>query len=277
MRMMRLFRGLAPLVMVVGLTFSGCQDGKFNAFSLDDDRKLGRDLSAQIDNDPQQYPVVPREGVWVPVYEGLERVRDQIKQSGQLKHADDFEWKVYVIDQETLNAFCAPGGYIYFYTGLLKYLDSWDQVAGVMGHEMAHADMRHSTSQLTKRYGMDLLVQVVLGLSNAYLPGMAADLAGVAVQGGNALAALKFSRNDESEADACSVSYLYHTEYDARGVAGFFEKMESEGSGQPPEFMSTHPSHEHRIDDIHKKWKDLGGKEGMTFAAEYQVYKNNIP
>ncbi|PIE83983.1 MAG: peptidase M48 [Bacteroidia bacterium] len=276
MRIVSHIRMLLPLLLLVA-GFSGCQDGKFNTFSLDDDKKLGQNLAKQISDDPKQYPVVKREGEWVPVYEGLEEVRDAILASGQLKHAKDFAWEVHVIDQDTRNAFCAPGGYIYFYTGLLKYLDSWDQVAGVMGHEMAHADQRHSTSQLTQRYGLDMLVQVVTGLSNAKLPGMAADLAGLAAKGGSQLAALKFSRKDESEADECSVKYLYHTKYDARGVAGFFEKMEAEKAEQRPEFISTHPSHESRVDDVKKLWKEMGAKEGEPLAAEYKKYKDNIP
>ena len=66
-------------------------------------------------------------------------------------------------DDKTLNAFCTPGGFIYVYTGLIKFLDSEDQLAGVMGHEIAHAALRHSTRQMTKVYGVQTLLQVATG------------------------------------------------------------------------------------------------------------------
>ena len=62
-------------------------------------------------------------------------------------------------DDSTLNAFCTPGGYIYIYTGILKFLDSEDEFAGVLGHEIAHADLRHSTRQMTKQYGVQILLR----------------------------------------------------------------------------------------------------------------------
>jgi len=76
------------------------------------------------------------------------------------KHKDDFAWQVKIIDDpETLNAFATPGGYIYVYTGLIKFLDTEDQLAGVMGHEIAHADLRHSTRQMTSSYGVSYRTQ----------------------------------------------------------------------------------------------------------------------
>ena len=94
---------------------------------------------------------------------------------------------------------------------------------------------RHSTQQMTKAYGLQVLLSVVLGENPALLAQMAADLAA-------GVASLAFSRDDEYESDEYSVKYLYETSYDARGVAGFFEKMDR--SPQPPEFLSTHPNPE---------------------------------
>lgn len=264
------------VVLCVGFFSAGCEDGKINVFSLQDDKELGYKLSLEIDGNAEKYPPLPRDQYGF-VYERLERIRDAILASGEVKHAEDFEWKITVLNSETLNAFCAPGGYIYFYTGLLKYLDNEAEVAGVLGHEMAHAANRHSTHQMTKKYGLDFLLQLVTGVAQAKLGEIAAELAGKGAQLGGAFAVLQFSRADETEADECSVRYLARTQYDARGVAGFFSKMESDGSAQPPEFLSTHPSHENRIAEIEKVWEKLGRPEGKIFESEYQDFKSKLP
>jgi predicted Zn-dependent protease len=180
-----------------------------------------------------------------------------------------FDWKVDIIRNDSvLNAFCAPGGYICVYTGIIKFLDNEAEFAGVMGHEMAHADRRHSTDQLTKAYGLQLLLGIILGNNQSQLAQIAADLAaGVAM--------LAFSRSAENQADEYSVKYLYNTAYDATGVKGFFEKIE--GSSQPPEFLSTHPSPDNRYDHILKVWQDLGGKSGGIFEESYNQFKSMLP
>jgi len=137
-----------------------------------------------------------------------------------------------------------------------------------MGHEMSHAARRHSTEQLTKAYGLTILINIVLGQNPSMLAEIAADLAA-------GLTALAFSRNDEYEADEYSVKYLYETAYDARGVAGFFEKME--GSPQPPEFLSTHPNPGNRVEAINEVWMNLGGKQGQLFPERYMEFKNSLP
>ena len=97
---------------------------------------------------------------------------------------------------------------------------------------------------------------------------IAADLASGA-------AILAFSRDDEYESDESSVQYLYQTSYDARGVAGFFEKM---GDASPvPVFMSTHPSPENRIEKINEEWLSLGGEPGNTYESSLQDFKNSLP
>ena len=81
---------------------------------------------------------------------------------GKVDFKDEFDWRLRIIhDDSTLNAFCTPGGYIYIYTGILKFLDSEDEFAGVLAHEIGHADMRHSTRQMTKLFGVQLLLDVL--------------------------------------------------------------------------------------------------------------------
>jgi beta-barrel assembly-enhancing protease len=200
-------------------------------------------------------------------YQHIRRIRDTILQSGLVEHRFDFSWDVKIINDTTLNAFCTPGGHIYFYKGLIKYLDNEAEFAGVMAHEMAHAALRHTTDQLTRTYGITTLLSIIFGKD----PGLLAQV-------GAYLLTLKFSRTNENQADEYSVIYLYATSYDARGTAGFFEKLDQgQQGGMNVPFLSTHPSDASRIQRINDKWQSLGGKVGQTYDSRYQSFKSSIP
>ena len=135
-------------VALMGLT--ACGEGGINLFTLEDDVALGQQLSEEVNANPDVYGPVIDPATDPAPYDQLQRITDEILDSGMVEHRDDFVWALHIIDDdETLNAFAAPGGYIYVYSGLIEYLDSEDDFAGVMGHEIAHADRRHSTEQLT--------------------------------------------------------------------------------------------------------------------------------
>lgn len=262
-----LFGGLfLPLLM-----FCSAPGGGYNPlFSIEDDKALGQQLEQEIANSPQEYPILDR-GQYPSAYGYLERMRDEILSSGKVVYADKFEWNLYIIhDDETLNAFCAPGGYIYVYTGLIKYLDDASSLAGVLGHEMAHADERHSVNQMSKMYGLEILTQVALGENSSE-----------AVEISKALVGLKFSRGDETEADRRSVEYLCNTKYYHDGAANFFIKMQEAGMEQPPEFLSTHPSHENRIGEIQAYANEQTGcKDKLTEQENtqgYNAFKRMLP
>jgi len=254
---------IAPIVY-----FTSCDEGKLNFFTVDQDMEFGRQLDSAIMANPIEYPLLS-ETAYPQAYSKLRSIRNALIQTGHLRYGNTFEWKVKIIrDDNILNAFAAPGGYMYFYTGLIKFLDNEAQFAGVMAHEMAHADRRHSTEMLTKQYGLSLLVSIVLGEN----PTMLEEILGQLALGGTLL---KYSRDNEYEADEYAVKYLYSTTYHARELAGFFEKLH--GSPQPPEFLSTHPSPENRIQKIEEAWQRLGGKVGQLYVAQYQQFKNSLP
>ena len=164
-----------------------------------------------------------------------------------------------------MNAFCTPGGYIYVYTGILKFLDSEDQLAGVMGHEIAHADMRHSTRQMSKLYGVQILLDVLAGNRQAIKQVTAG------------LISLKFSRKHESEADAKSVEYLCPTTYNAAGGADFFQKIQELGGARVPEFLSTHPDPGDRIDHFHNEKTINGCKGEEKYETKYKQMVALLP
>jgi len=261
-------RSLALILIVLSAFMYSCNDGGgLNLFTIEDDKMLGLQLRDTIFANPNEYPVMA-EAVYPSQYAYIRGIVDEILASGKVKYADEFNWEIYLIDEpEVLNAFASPGGYMFVYSGLIKYLDQKDDLVGVIGHEMAHADRRHSTTQLTKTYGVATLLSVLLGEDNELISNVLTSLV-----------ALKFSRNDESDADEQSVIYLCETQYAANGAASFFEKLEEQGSINPPEFLSTHPSHDTRIADIHMAASDLSCD--TTFDSnlmDWQAFQASLP
>ncbi|MEO1655879.1 MAG: M48 family metalloprotease [Bacteroidota bacterium] len=262
---------LLVFIFILSVSASKAQFFKnFNVFSVDDDIKLGKQLRDEIANDPVTYPVLD-EKKYPEAYAILRGMTQKILDSGDLQYRDKFEWEVRIIHQDSvLNAFVTPGGYIYVYTGLIHYLDSEDHLAGVMGHEIAHADRRHSTRNMTKQYGLSVVLGVLLGRN----PGKLSEILGGLT--GN-LAGLKFNRDLEAEADAYSVQYLSKTDYQCNGAAGFFAKLLEEGNSQsPPQFLSTHPSSESRVEDINAQAREIGCSTESSFS-NYQKLKDSLP
>jgi len=235
--------------------------GGFNLFTVQQDIELGKQVSMEIEANKAEYPILDSASN-VAAYKYIYAIRDRILETGKVEHKDDFAWQVRIIDNDTtLNAFCTPGGYIYFYTGIIKYLENEAELAGVMGHEMGHADLRHSTRQMTKIYGVQLLINAALGQREA-LKQVTTGLIG-----------LKFSRNHETEADRISVDYLCGTKWPADGGAGFFEKIEAQGGGRTPEFLSTHPSPANRIENYHKWAEDSNCSGNDNGAMSYKEFQ----
>lgn len=272
MKMRKVKTGIWWVMVVLITTFNSCKDDSnnnnpgINLFTVQDDIELGAQVAAEIDSDPATYPILDS-ATYQDAYGHIYRITNTILNSGKIKYRDQFAWRVRIIEDDSiLNAFCTPGGYIYVYTGLIKYLDSEDELAGVIGHEIAHADERHSTEALTRQYGIEVLLAVVLGNDQ-----------GTLVQIAQGMLHLKYSRNNETESDLRSVDYLYETDYDARGVARFFEKIIASGGGGGPEFLSTHPSPENRVQAILDYWESLGGKTGERFELRYAEFKQTLP
>jgi predicted Zn-dependent protease len=162
--------------------------------------------------------------------------------------ATQWKWEVNLIGSPQLNAFCMPGGKIAFYYGILQKLQlSDDEVATIMGHETAHALREHARERMGKtaatRAGASLL-SALLGL------GQTGD---ALLNMGSQLVTLKFSRDDESEADIVGMDLAARAGYDPRAGISLWNKMIEASKGAPPQFMSTHPSGPTRIRDIEAK------------------------
>jgi beta-barrel assembly-enhancing protease len=232
-----------PLLFAL-VAFASCQsrDGDFTIFSPEEDLTLGTQMAAAIDADHENYPILAP-AKHPKLYKHLEGIRDKIL------------------------AFCTPGGFVYVYTGLIRYVESEDELAGIIGHEIAHGDLRHSTDQMTKTYGLKVVMGLLTGGDGELLTSLGINLLG-----------LKFSRSDEEEADEYAVKYLSDTDYNPKAFAGFFERMEKEGGSMGPlQFLSTHPNPENRVSKINEFWVLEGSKEGADHRKSFQKLKSLLP
>lgn len=253
----------------ISLFIFSCQskDGDYTLFTPEQDVQLGQRVVESIKADPLSFPLLDK-NKYPEAYRHLYRIRDEILSSDRLFYKDEFSWDIGIIHNDTIkNAFCTPGGFIFVYTGLIKFLETEDELAGVLGHEMAHADLRHSTDQMTRQYGIKLLVMLITG-------GEAAELTNI----GLGLLGLKFSRNHEREADEQSVIYLNDTGYDPKGFATFFQKLSDAGeTAGALQFLNTHPNPENRVKLIEDKWRELGSKKKKDSSGTFARLKRALP
>ncbi|MDE2401173.1 MAG: M48 family metallopeptidase [Burkholderiales bacterium] len=161
------------------------------------------------------------------------------------RRASQWQWEVNVLNSKEINAFCMPGGKIAFYTGILDQLKlTDDEVAMVMGHEMAHALREHARARMGKTAATKLganLLSSLLGLGNT---------GDALLNMGGQLLTLRFSREDESEADLVGMEIAARSGYDPRAGVTLWQKMAAASKGAPPQWLSTHPSGNSRIQDI---------------------------
>jgi len=179
-------------------------------------------------------------------------VEKYMSENGWAKELKGYEWEFNLIEEETVNAWAMPGGKVAFYTGIMPICKDEKGIAVVMGHEVAHAIANHGRERMSQgmaaQYGLASL-SVAFGQN----PSGTKDLLMQSIGAGTQLGMLKFSRKHESEADHLGIIFMAIAGYDPHEAPTFWERMAAEsGGGSPPEFMSTHPSHDTRISDLNK-------------------------
>lgn len=255
-------------ITVLTTVFISCdKDRGINLFSLKQDKEFGEMMDSTILADPNEYPVLSAAD-YPEAYTYMNNLMNTLLQSEKFKYADEFDWKITIINKDVMNAFAVPGGKLYFYTGLMKYLDDAASLAGVLGHEMAHVDLRHSTKTMTDVYGFSLLVSLLLGDNSSQLGQIAGQMA-------TGAASLKFSREHEYDADKYSMYYLSGTKYHPKGISKFFIKLQNDGkTGDNFEFLSTHPSDQNRIDNIDLVWTTDSYLTEQSSGKSYDYYQS---
>lgn len=159
-------------------------------------------------------------------------------------------WEVVVFKDNTLNAFALPGNKIGVHTGLVELVDNQDQLASVIGHEIGHVLARHSNERMSQKLGAQIGISLIAAVAAPRTPmgQNALGLLGVGAQYG---LIMPFSRLHESEADAIGIELMAKAGFNPSESITLWQKMAQASHGsQPVEFLSTHPSHETRIDDL---------------------------
>lgn len=172
-----------------------------------------------------------------------------LKNNGMGDEVKNFSWEFNLVADPTMNAFCMPGGKIVVYEGLMKIVKSDDELAVVMGHEVAHAVAKHSNERMSQQV-MTQYGAAILGAAVNNKSAMVQDVTNLVYGLGSQYGViLPFSRKHESEADYMGLILMTMAGYNPEAAVGFWQKM-SAGGGNTPEFLSTHPSDSHRIQDI---------------------------
>ena len=179
--------------------------------------------------------------------------------NGQSSEVKNYSWEFNLVQSDEVNAFCMPGGKIVVYEGIMNLVSGEDELAVIIGHEVAHAVAKHSNERMSQQvlasYGSQALASV-LSNKSAATQQIASSVYGLGAQYG---VMLPFSRKHESEADYMGLVFMKMAGYKPEAAVTFWKKMSVQG-GTTPEFLSTHPSDSRRIEDINKALPEINQK-----------------
>ena len=172
-----------------------------------------------------------------------------MRANGMVAEADSYKWEFNLIEDKSMNAWCLPGGKVVFYEGILPICANADGIAAVMGHEIAHAFAKHGQERMTAGYAQQLGgVAVAIGTSNEDPKKKAIWQTVYGI--GSTVGMLKYSRVHETEADKLGMVFMIMAGYKPEEAVNVWIRMSANGKNSTPEFLSTHPSHETRIQDL---------------------------
>ncbi len=225
------------------LLLVGCGDG-LGGWLISDQQEveIGEEVDRQIRAEYRILSPNDPVSIWAD-----QLVSNLVRGSEGFRRPEDFGgYKVAVIyDDDFVNAFAGPGGFVYITTGLILMADRCAEPAAVMSHELAHVTERHSVKNIEQQYGWTTLAQWILG------DGLAAD--GVAIMS-QFLLSTTYSRDKEFEADEVGMQIAFHAGYNPYGMVDFFEKLEAmSGGASMPTFLSSHPPTSERIAEVDRK------------------------
>lgn len=213
-----------------------------DAFSLGLEKEIGYNTYQQIIAQNEIVQLPPEKEHWLnSIFSNL---------VNQTKRRKEIEYRIAVVRDDTVNAFALPAGYIFVHTGLLSYIKSDGELAGVLAHELAHVEKRHSMKTISRTIGMSVLLGLIVDKSSESRKKQISKIGAVAIS----LAQLGYSREAEYEADAYGVNYMRAAGYDKSELLNFWGRMEAESGGDKNpaifQLFSTHPPTSERIKRI---------------------------
>jgi predicted Zn-dependent protease len=262
---------MKPMIVALFLAgtcaLTGCQTNPSTGrsqlilISAEDAAKMGRQAKPQL---------VKEYGGEVSSSE----LREYVTQVGRrlVRHVEpeytDLKWEFITLDSDVINAFALPGGKVFISRGLLAQFDNEAQVAGVLGHEIGHITARHVDERISQAMAIDLGLQLGGGLTESEIAVAAGQLFGQGYL-------LKFSRDQESEADRQGLKYMTQSGYDPQGMVQVMNVLISaSGGSSPPEILSTHPDPQRRLTEVESL---IGSEYAHTQNNnEYRMFENRF-
>ena len=239
-----LFVGCATVPLTERKSLNLVPQSQILTLSLDQYGKVIR--QSRLSEDHKKVSMVRRVGKRI-----ASAAEDFLRRSGREDDINDYKWESNLIeDKKTVNAWCMPGGKVAVFTGILPYTRNERGLAVVMGHEVAHAIARHGNERMSQALLVNL-GGVALSVALAEKPALTRQLSLAAFGLGASVGVLlPYSRTHESEADRIGLTLMAMAGYDPREAVPFWQRMNKKAGARPPEFLSTHPAPDTRIEDI---------------------------
>ncbi len=258
----RMHRGFIVGALLMSLGMVGCETNPYTGrhqllmTSVADEMNLGAQAYSQVKSDPKVRISQDLREI-EPVKRVAARIIEAAKHSKYAQMAQQFQWEVTVIkDDKTMNAFALPGGKIAVYTGIFPVAKTEAGLAAILGHEVTHALARHGAERMSQGQLTNAALQVAGAAIGASGGNPMLGQAAMAALGAGAHVGvlLPFSRAHESEADYIGILLAADAGYDPQESIHLWQRMEQlSGGNSPAEFLSTHPGHETRVEQL-KKW-----------------------
>ena len=264
MRIRNLFNfkiGLISLFFIFIIVFF--LESNASALSIEDEKKLGEVVFEQV---KRQFEFVDDD--FAKKY--IEELGNHLTSALETRY---FPYHFHIINNSSLNAFAVPGGHIFIFSGLIEIMDSADELAGVLSHEIAHTSARHIAHriELSKKIGLATLAGTLAGV---LIGGEVGGLLSAGSTAAGIQAQLHYSRNDEREADILGFKYAWATGFDTSGLVTILEKMERYqlgGTDQIPPYLLSHPTGPERMANLEIMIQKTGPKRQDTSAEKYRV------
>lgn len=264
------------LLLIAMVPLAGCTTNaatgrsQFLPLSWEEEVKLGAEASPQF---------IQQSGGELPDQRVVSYVRAMGSRIAAQSEMPDIDWEFHVLDSQVINAFALPGGKVFISRGLMEKMDNDAQLAGVIGHEIGHVTARHGN----ERMGKAIIAQGVLlgiGVAGAVSDEQWMQVLGVGTAVGGQLFLLKYSRSNELEADELGVRYMTRVGYHPVGLVQVMELLGQLSSGAgPPEWLSTHPVSETRVENLEELILGEYGElinNPAHFTMGFESFKQNI-
>src|SRR6266567_7269801 len=233
----------------------------FNLFSKQHDIQLGQQAAAQVS---RQYQVVPNQ----ELQDYIRRVGERLAAQKEPRESG-FRFTYTLVNDKSVNAFALPGGPTFVHAGLILAADNEAQLAGVLAHEISHVILRHGTNQASKANLMQIPAMLAAAVTGSNLLTQLTSL-------GAAGLLLKFSRTDESQADALGTRIMNEAGYNPIEMAHFFEKLQAEGGSRAPQFLSDHPNPGNRVTAVETEIRALPQHQYGAPVGDFERMKSLV-